>query len=387
MKKLVSSASIIALLLAPAYAGELTGPVSGGGGGGSGTVTSIATACGVSGGTITTTGTIQGNAAANAQVGTTYTLLSSDCGKFVTFTNAASIAVTAPIASAAGFGSGYFTTLINEGAGTVTLTPTTSTIDGAASLTLTTNQSIDLYSDGTNYFTSRGRGTATPGGSSGQIQTNNGSGGFSGIANISATQMPAGITHPGYLANVWYTPVNIPGYNTASGAAAATTAYCTLSQIGGNSLVTISALALRIGTLGSSNVQLAIYNDNAGTIHRPGTLIDSTPNIVDTATGAFSGSLNATHQISPGFYWLCLQANDTTVRFYIPGPSQVDSYVSSVGSATLSNVLNSGGNTAVGVSTSTGVTAYGTWPSFVGATFTETTNTAPYVAFQFSSVP
>jgi hypothetical protein len=46
----------------------------------------------------------------------------------------------------------------NRGAGTVTITPTTSTIDGAASIALTQNQGIRVVSDGTNYFTMRGIG-------------------------------------------------------------------------------------------------------------------------------------------------------------------------------------------------------------------------------------
>jgi hypothetical protein len=46
----------------------------------------------------------------------------------------------------------------NRGAGALTITPTTSTIDGAASLALTTNQGCLVASDGTNYYTMRGIG-------------------------------------------------------------------------------------------------------------------------------------------------------------------------------------------------------------------------------------
>ena len=164
-----------------ATAGVISATTSGG------TVTSIASACGVSGGTITTSGTLKGNATPNPQTGTSYAIVDGDCGKFITFSNAAAIAATIAQAGGGGsFASGWFATLINEGAGTVTLTPATSTIDGAASLTLATNQSFDLFSDGTNYFTARGRGSSiTPGGSSGNLQVNNGSGGFSGMPSMS----------------------------------------------------------------------------------------------------------------------------------------------------------------------------------------------------------
>lgn len=96
--------------------------------------------------------------AVNAQVGTTYTLLNTDRSKLLTFKNAAAIAVTLPVIGAT-FPLGWQCLISNQGAGTATLTPTTSTIDGAASLTLTTGQGVTLISDGTNYFTVRGLGT------------------------------------------------------------------------------------------------------------------------------------------------------------------------------------------------------------------------------------
>lgn len=102
--------------------------------------------------------TFVNTSAVNAQTGTTYTVLNSDQGKLVTYSNGSSIAVTLPQAGGGGsFITGWNSAHQNLGAGTVTITPTTSTIDGAASLTLTTGQGIDIYSDGTNYFTMRGR--------------------------------------------------------------------------------------------------------------------------------------------------------------------------------------------------------------------------------------
>ena len=93
----------------------------------------------------------------NLQTGTTYTVQDSDRGKLVTHTNAAAIAVTLPQAGAgSAFIDGWFYDVQNRGAGTVTITPTTSTIDGAASLALTTGQGTRLFSNGSNYFTQRG---------------------------------------------------------------------------------------------------------------------------------------------------------------------------------------------------------------------------------------
>jgi hypothetical protein len=95
----------------------------------------------------------------NAQTGTSYTVLASDRGKLVTLSNASPVAATLPAATGAGFPAGWSSFLCNQGVGTVTITPTTSTIDGAASLTLVTNSSVLIASDGTNYFTVRGRTT------------------------------------------------------------------------------------------------------------------------------------------------------------------------------------------------------------------------------------
>ena len=69
----------------------------------------------------------------NAQTGTTYTFVNSDCGKLVTFNNAASVAVTLPQAGASGlFLGGCTISVLGIGVGTVTITPTTSTINGSA---------------------------------------------------------------------------------------------------------------------------------------------------------------------------------------------------------------------------------------------------------------
>lgn len=115
----------------------------------------------------------------NPQTGTTYTYLTTDFGKLVTHNNGASIAGTLPVASAT-FPAKWYMFVQNYGVGVLTITPTTSTIDGAASLVLNQNEGALIVSDGTNYFTMRGKGgsggglggvtlTGTP--TSGQVPT------------------------------------------------------------------------------------------------------------------------------------------------------------------------------------------------------------------------
>lgn len=207
--------------------------------------------------------------AVNAQTTTPYTVLSSDNGKLVTLTNAGAFAVTLPIATGA-FGSGWFTDFENRGVGTVTITPTTSTIDGAASLALTTNQGARVFSDGTNYFTQRGMGGA--GGGSGTINsgTTDGIAYYSGATTLSSTS--AGVAGQVLTSNG---PGVAPTYQAAGGGS--TGCYFTASQacvedefLSGNfTTSTIGSLGWTTSVAGSGQVFAAINGPFAG---HPGTV-------------------------------------------------------------------------------------------------------------------
>ncbi len=88
----------------------------------------------------------------NAQTGTTYTFVPRDCSKLVTLANASSVAATLPVAGTLFF-AGCFIDVLNKGPGTLTITPTTSTIDARTTFVLSTNEGIRITTDGTNYFT------------------------------------------------------------------------------------------------------------------------------------------------------------------------------------------------------------------------------------------
>lgn len=90
----------------------------------------------------------------NAQTGTSYTIISADNRKLVTLNNAAAVAVT--ITAAATLGNLFVCWIENLGAGIVTLSPASGTIDGSASLALTQNQGVSIWSDGANLWTERG---------------------------------------------------------------------------------------------------------------------------------------------------------------------------------------------------------------------------------------
>ncbi|OYU91876.1 MAG: hypothetical protein CFE29_03230 [Bradyrhizobiaceae bacterium PARB1] len=114
----------------------------------------VATGCGLTGGgDLSADRTLRSIQSINAQTGTSYTLLAADCGKLVTFSNAAAQAVTLDSA----LGGGYWVEVSSLAAGTVTLTPSSGNIDGAANLTLSQGDGVRIILDGTNWRSVRGR--------------------------------------------------------------------------------------------------------------------------------------------------------------------------------------------------------------------------------------
>lgn len=98
--------------------------------------------------TDSTLGLVQ-NYGINAQSGTSYAIISTDRAKLVSSNNASAVAWSLPIATT--FGAGFFFYAKNLSSGAVTITPTTSTINGSATLVLAQNESYQIISDGTNY--------------------------------------------------------------------------------------------------------------------------------------------------------------------------------------------------------------------------------------------
>lgn len=87
----------------------------------------------------------------NANSTLNYTYLLTDRGKIVTRTNAAAMGDTLPQATGS-FGAGWFAFVENIHASSLlTITPTTSTINGAASLIVYPGFRVKITSDGTNY--------------------------------------------------------------------------------------------------------------------------------------------------------------------------------------------------------------------------------------------
>src|SRR5277367_1514734 len=90
----------------------------------------------------------------NNQTGvTTYNTLQSDYGAFILFNDASPIAVNlSGLSTSPAVALPWYTSMINSGTGTVTITPMTGLIEGGATFQLHATNAITIVYDGTNYY-------------------------------------------------------------------------------------------------------------------------------------------------------------------------------------------------------------------------------------------
>jgi len=102
----------------------------------------------------------------NAQSGTSYTIVYGDKNKLLTSNNGSAVSWTLPQATG-NFTNGWTVFVYNIGAGTVTVTPSTSTINGGASVSFAQSEGGMIFSDGTNYSALKTNASGAPTGSAG----------------------------------------------------------------------------------------------------------------------------------------------------------------------------------------------------------------------------
>lgn len=244
---------------------------------GTGTVTSITPSSGLTstitatapGSAITTTGTLYAAELVNAQTGTTYTVLNTDRAKLVTHSNGSAIAVTLPQAGAASeFQAGWFYDTQNLGVGLVTITPATSTVDGAATITVPTGQGVRIVSDGTNYFTQRGRPTGVlvaQGGTglatltSNVIYKGNGTGAIA-VSTITDNGTTVTTTLPGVSPNF------ASGYTTTATAAGTTTLTVASTQFQFFTGSTTQTVVLPVTSTLFTGLTYTVSNNSTGVV-------------------------------------------------------------------------------------------------------------------------
>lgn len=239
-----------------------------------GTVTSVGTGAGLTGGVITTSGTISTTELIRAVTTTSDTILSSDAAKLVTYSNGSAIAVTLPQATGS-FAAGFAFSVQNLGAGTVTITPTTSTINGASTLAVTTNQGCDIVSDGTNWQVSACT-AVVPSGGSGTVNSGTAGNGAYYATSTTAVSDGGSVT------------VNFGGVQVSSGSSSITNG---LRLISANtpciyassacSIQTTSGLITLNNNAAASNINSFEFLDSAASSTSP-TFV---PNRQSTSTG------------------------------------------------------------------------------------------------------
>lgn len=143
-----------------------------------------------------------GSEPVNIQTGTTYAVVNADQGMLIIASNTAAVGWDLPEAGGGGeFLDGWFADVRVSNTGTLTITPVTSTMDGAATLVMTQNQGVRIVSDGTNYHTVRGM--ASGGGGGGTVtQVDTGTGLTGGPITNTGTISLANINTGEVLANL-----------------------------------------------------------------------------------------------------------------------------------------------------------------------------------------
>jgi hypothetical protein len=168
---------------------------------------------------------------------------------------------------------------------------------------------------------------------------------------------------PGYVAGLWYVPYGIT--SLSAGGALPQNSIRLLPCII-PATVTIKGLGARVTTVGTTNVQLALYaNDPA--LNRPtGTAIVSTGNLANTGTGPVGATGNVTQAtLSPGIYWMAINNNDATCALVT---QNIASPLMTQLCGSTAFAINTGAASAWHLSFAQ---TFGTWPDLTAQVFTE----------------
>jgi hypothetical protein len=133
--RILSILALFLTLFSAAHADGIINPGAGGGSG-SGTVTSIATGCQATGGTITTTGTISTQTVITDLAGSNPSIAGTYCGGLENLDNSSAQTPTIAVSGSGLFVQGWYTDLCNINTGAQTLTPASGTIGGASTYVL-----------------------------------------------------------------------------------------------------------------------------------------------------------------------------------------------------------------------------------------------------------
>lgn len=226
-----------------------------------------------------------------------YTLQSSDNQKLVAFNGTSALTATLPQPGSSGIDSNFAAWIANLGTATVTVTPTSATIDGAATLALAQNQGVIVFTDGTNYFTVRGMASSGGGGGTTPLFGAANPTGANTPAlvqsNSSSTGQTVSTTNPVTAGNLLVVAVSAYTSSQATITDNLGTAY-TMVYFGGgssNALTTFVGIAggtgvctVTTGTNTSPNQAIGIAEFSQATTSLDGTVQSATGNSATTTT-------------------------------------------------------------------------------------------------------
>lgn len=245
-----------------------------------------------------------------------YTVVASDLGKVINCTTGT---FTVSLTSAATLGSGFNCWVWNSGAGTITIDPASSeTIDGSATVSLAANQTTQIVSNGSNWYTI-GKSTTIP---TALLGITNSASPYTtalGYQALAANTVGQGGVAVGYQALDVATGANLSGSNY----------YITSVAIGSSALggqttgydnVAVGETALFNITTEANNVAVGAYANTLGTNSNSvfigrgsGILFGSGSNNIVIGYTAAQSSNSAANEITLG--------NASITSFRIPGIS------------------------------------------------------------------
>lgn len=337
---------------------------------GAGGVTSIATGCQATGGTITKTGTIQTQEISTDLTGAAAPIIAGYCGGLELLDNSSAQIPTIAEAGSAGFPVGWYTDLCNPNTGAQTITPGAGTIGGASTYVLAAGSAaapncVRIISDGVSNYQLVFAALKTDGTS---IVTS------SGV--ISTYPNPKSY----YLTGNWYLPRSATAYLTAGPGATLNTIYCSFGGV--TETVTIKTLGTLVQTgQASSHIQFAVYKQDATTADTLD-LVDKTASVTSASSSTVESVAvgNTTDVLSPGIlYAWCYNVDTSAVS--ILGNTGGDQGVI-IGSATLGNVVGQ-----LPIQGKLKASTFNTWPATISIAsmsdlLSASFGAGPIIAFQ-----
>lgn len=219
--------------------------------------------------------------------GTTDAITSADAGGEVIYNNAAAVAVSIAAATTTGLTQGFAVFVSNFGKGSVTVTPATSTINGAATLVIPQYTGALIFSDGTNYqidltgssnlvfFYPNGDTTSTKLGSGALVAQTGTSLNHTAVGNKASNRMTGGnqVTAIGDSANELGTTTQ---YSVAAGFQAL--------RAGASNAVAVGVGALQ-ATTGATNTGVGFHAGQSVSSGQDNTILGASAGATNVTTG------------------------------------------------------------------------------------------------------